>query len=225
MSRYIGIMYRIKPFIPLKARIQIYHSFVQSHLNYCSLVWGFTTRTNIESLFRQQKKGIRAIMPGPVNYFYQQGNLPTGTKSFFSHHSILTIHGIIASNSLMFMNNIFRYAHTLPKYVADTISCNVPSRSLDGFTESNFEWFNSHNTHSYRNSIFFKGPLLFIETSFDEAFNIASCQSAKAFKSHSKKTIMKLQIGTDANDWETTRFPIFEISGLRRSERNIKPNQ
>ena len=33
MSRYVGIMYRIKSFIPLKVRIQIYHSFVQSHLN------------------------------------------------------------------------------------------------------------------------------------------------------------------------------------------------
>ena len=58
MSRYVGIMYRIKPFMPLKVRIQIYHSFVQSHLNYCSLVWGFTTKSNIDSLFRPQKKGI-----------------------------------------------------------------------------------------------------------------------------------------------------------------------
>ena len=163
-------------------------------------------------------------MPGPVNYFYRDGNLPTGTKPFFIDHSILTIHGIIASNSLMFMNNVFRYPHTLPNYVTDTISRNVPSRILGGFTESNYEWFNSHNTSLYRNSIFFKGPLLYIEASLDEVFNIFSCQSAKAFKSQSKKTIMKLQIGTDVNDWAATRFPIFEISGLRRSERNANLN-
>ena len=33
MSRYVEIMHCIKPFIPLKVRIQIYHNFVQSHLN------------------------------------------------------------------------------------------------------------------------------------------------------------------------------------------------
>ena len=172
ISRYVGIMYRIKPFIPLKVRIQIYHSLVQSHLNYCSLVWGFTTKSNIESLFRQQKKGIRAIMPGPVNYFYRDGNLPTGTKPFFIVHSILTVHGIIASNSLMFMNNVFRYPHTLPHYVAETISRNVPSRILGRFTESNYEWFNSHNTSFYRNSIFFKDMYLVMAARVAVGFKI-----------------------------------------------------
>ena len=36
MSRYLGIMYKIKKFLHLAARLQIYHSFVQSHVNYCS---------------------------------------------------------------------------------------------------------------------------------------------------------------------------------------------
>ena len=95
-------------------------------------------------------------MAGSVNYFYRDGNLPTRTKLFFINHSILTIHGIIASNSLMFMNNVFRYPHTLPNYVADTISSNVPSRSHAGFTESNYEWFKRHNKSLYRNSISLK---------------------------------------------------------------------
>ena len=56
MSRYVGIMYKLKGILPLKVRLQIYHSFVQSHLNYCSLVWGFSAKANIEKLFRSQKK-------------------------------------------------------------------------------------------------------------------------------------------------------------------------
>ena len=59
MSRYIGIMYKIKHKIPLKVRIQIYHSFVQSHLNYCSLVWGFAAKSHIESLLSKQKRSPR----------------------------------------------------------------------------------------------------------------------------------------------------------------------
>ena len=56
-------------------------------------------------------------------------------------------------------------------HVADTISRNVPSRSHAEFTESYYEWFKSHNTSLDRNSIFFKGPILFIDASLYEVFN------------------------------------------------------
>jgi len=221
MARYVGILYKIKSYIPLEVRIQIYHSFIQSHLNYCSLVWGFTSKTKIECLFRQQKKGIRAVMPGFVNYFYKDGTPPTGTKSFFSNYSILTIHSIILSNSLIFMNKIFYFPNQLPPPVAKTIHENVPTRNSEIIAEASFDWFNDYNTATYRNSIFFNGPLLFVDASIDEAFNSVSCQSLKAFKSQCRKTILKLQRGDDCvNEWSTSKFPIHEISGLRRSTRN-----
>ena len=56
MTRYIGLMYKLKSQLSLKVRIQIFHSFVQSHINYCSLVWGFSTKTNIDSLFQDTEK-------------------------------------------------------------------------------------------------------------------------------------------------------------------------
>ena len=60
MCRYLGVMYKLKFSIPLKARLQIYHSFIQSHLNYCSVVWGFSYNSNIEKLLTMQKKGLRS---------------------------------------------------------------------------------------------------------------------------------------------------------------------
>ena len=56
MARYVGVMYKIKRYLPLQARLQIYHSFVQSHLNFCSLVWGFASKSLIEGLFSKQKR-------------------------------------------------------------------------------------------------------------------------------------------------------------------------
>ena len=56
MARYVGILYKIKKFLPLNARLLIYHSFIQSHLNYCSLVWGFCAKSNIESLLPNKKR-------------------------------------------------------------------------------------------------------------------------------------------------------------------------
>ena len=56
MSRYIGILCKIKKLLPIQAKMQIFRNLIQSHLNYCSIVWGFTAKSNIESLFRIQKK-------------------------------------------------------------------------------------------------------------------------------------------------------------------------
>ena len=66
--------------------MQIFQSLIQSHLNYCSIVWGFTAKSNIESLFRIQKKGIRAIVPGFINYKYRDGELPSHTKPYFNEY-------------------------------------------------------------------------------------------------------------------------------------------
>ena len=92
MSRYVGIMYKIKKFLPLRARLQIYYSFVQSHINFCSLVWGFCSKSNIDAIFSKQKKGLRAVIPGFINYKYRNGETPGHTKSYFSEYKILTIH-------------------------------------------------------------------------------------------------------------------------------------
>ena len=56
MSKYIGIMGKLKFQIPTKARLFIYNSLVQSHLNFCSSIWGFAAKSNIEKLFTVQKR-------------------------------------------------------------------------------------------------------------------------------------------------------------------------
>ena len=84
MSRYVGVMYKLKGLVPVSVMLQIYHSFIQSHINYCSLVWGFSAKSNIESLFTGQKKGIRSVMPGFVKFFYKDGITPAHTKPGFT---------------------------------------------------------------------------------------------------------------------------------------------
>ena len=92
--------------------MQIFQSLIQSHLNYCSIVWGFTAKSNIESLFRIQKKGLRAIVPGFINYKYRNGELPGHTKPYFNEYKILGVHGVIVTNALLFIYKI-RYIPSL----------------------------------------------------------------------------------------------------------------
>ena len=103
MSRYIGIMYKLKQFLPLKTRIQIFHSFVQSHINYCSLVWGFSAKSYIEILFRAQKRGMRAVIPGYIQYSHKDGVNAGHTKPFFTEYGVLSVQGLIVANALLFM--------------------------------------------------------------------------------------------------------------------------
>ena len=91
MSRYIGIMFKLKGILPFMARKNIFHSFVQSHINYCALVWGMGPKGNIEPLFSEQKKAMRALMPGYREIYYKDGKNPCHTKSAFTEYNILTL--------------------------------------------------------------------------------------------------------------------------------------
>ena len=159
MSRYVGIMYKIKKFLPLKARLQVYHSFVQSHINFCSLVWGFSCKSNIEAIFRKQKKGMRAVIPGFIKYFYKDGITPGHTKEYFNKYKILTIHNIITLNAIMIMTKVRFYPTLVPKSIKETISDDSPK--IGSNHEDCDMWLKVYNTPTYRNSLFFKGPMLF----------------------------------------------------------------
>ena len=121
MSRYIGVMFKIKSQLPIQARLNIFQSFVQSHLNFCPLIWGFASKSLIESLFTLQKKAMRSVMPGYVNYFYKSGLLPTSTKPSFSKYRILTVHGIILKNMFTFMHRIINFPTSYPFSITSLI--------------------------------------------------------------------------------------------------------
>ena len=180
MSRYIGVMYRIKKFLPLRARLQVYHSFVQSHINYCSLVWGFSCRSNIEALIARQKKVMRAVIPGFINYKYRKGCLPGHTKSAFSAYKILTIQNIISFNSFLFMFKVEHFPLLLPLSIRKTISSHCSRPDSTHITCEN--WLNIYNNFHYSKSLFYKGPLLFSQSNINKNISPACYHSIQAYK-------------------------------------------
>ena len=218
MARYQGILYKLKSILPQPARLSIYHSFIQSHLNYCSLIWGFASKSNIEILFRAQKKGIRAIMPGYVNFFYRDGVNPASTKSTFAKHKILTVQSIIVKNALIFMYKVHKSALALPPSIRETIPNNAPS------TGSSYEtcagWLAEQIFFKQRNSIYFKGPLLYTELSgANEEWN--SCLSIPSLKSSIKRKLREIQNQGDPLEWQAENFKLYSVNGLRKSERIV----
>ena len=219
MNRYVGIMYRIKNLLPCKARLQIFHSFIQSHLNFCPLVWGFAAKCHIDSLFTSQKKGLRATVPGHINLFYKEGVLPTHTKPFFKEHKILTVHNIIATNTLLFMHKINSFPRSLPLSVRETIASDAPVCGSDHDTCQ--ELLAVYGSDGFSKSVFFKGPLLFIDHTFSKLINPSTKLSYKAYRKQAKSLLLDLQNQSDDECWQAENFVLNTISGLRRSKRHM----
>lgn len=61
LARITGVLARLRFYLPTSVKLIIYNSLFVSKLNYCQLVWGNTTMSNITKLHILQKKAVRAI--------------------------------------------------------------------------------------------------------------------------------------------------------------------
>ena len=185
-------MYRIKSRLPIKVRLQTYQSFVQSHINYCSLIWGFAAKSHIDALFSKQKQGIRAIMPGFVNYYFKEGALPQHTKPFFNEHEILAVHGLIVYNSIILMHKVKNMPQLVPKNISQAFPADIPTKLSDH--TSACSWLQLYGKKHFQNSIFYKGPLLSVFADKADVTTLPTLFSVNLFKTSAKKMLLNLQV-------------------------------
>ena len=217
MSRFIGIMFKIKRKLPIKARLQIFQSLVQSHLNFCSLVWGFAAKSHIDSLFTKQKQGIRAVMPGYVNYYYKDGKLPDHTKATFKEYEILTVHGLIIKNALILMHKLTYMPGLLPSSIKDLFTSDKPKYGTS--YDDNINWLTTYSQPYLRASVFYKGPILAItEHNISRITCPSSIFSISIYKKSAKRVMIELQSSGNNEEWPP--FLLHNLPGLRKSTRS-----
>ena len=61
ISKGIGVLYTTKDYIKSDTVLTLYYSFVYPYLMYCIEVWGATTKGNLISLLKTQKRVVRMI--------------------------------------------------------------------------------------------------------------------------------------------------------------------
>ena len=101
LSRSIGIMYRLRPFVDISVLKNIYHSLFFSHLVYGIEVWGSANDVYMNKLWKLQKKAMRMMalkdqypqLPGPLN----------PSDPFFKELKILKIQDVYESQILKFV--------------------------------------------------------------------------------------------------------------------------
>ena len=57
----IGILKRLRYVLPTVIKKQIYHAFIQSHLNYINVIWGSASKTHIKCINVLQNFAIKNI--------------------------------------------------------------------------------------------------------------------------------------------------------------------
>ena len=175
-------------------------------------------KSNIESLFVTQKKAMRAIMPGKINYYYnaKDDTHATHTKAAFTNLNILTVHNIILTNIMIFMNKLLNFSHSLPDSVLQTIPPNSPS--LTSPIDYCSEWYTKHNCTPFNTTTFFKGPLLYIDIMSNNQ-HLQPGYSFEAYKKSIKKYLVEVQCSGNHDEWEPDNFKLFNLTGLRQSSR------
>ena len=160
-------------------------------------------------------------MPGHVQYFFdpETNTLPSGTKKAFSYLNVLTIHNIIAKNAVIFMFKLYYHKSSLPESIVELFPSDTPLPSGMNH-ELNSDWLNNYGTVSYRNSIFYKGPLLF-NSIFKLDLIPPSCyHSIKIFKNHATDVLYTAQSTGNLDTWEAGNNALQNIKGLRASQRS-----
>ena len=92
ISRYIGILCRLKHFLPLYTLRTLYTSLILPHLTYGILIWG----SNLSRLFKLQKRAVRIITNSSDN---------ADTEPIFKSLNLLKIEDIYKATTLKFYYN------------------------------------------------------------------------------------------------------------------------
>jgi len=240
ISRNAGIFFRARHMFKTPTLKTLYYSFIQSHLVYCSSIWGTGSKNSLSSIFIAQKKAVRAI--SFTNLYVKDKNTQEysygHTKDIFNSLGILTIHNLILVQLLSHMHKIYSLlapAHIrsifLTHYPPTTTSSDElkPSSALDrkGIIttniihpkESTLTYYTVPLTRlvKQKQSLVYQGPIFYnhfcnkVQHNLDDRYKIHSF-TPNSFNANMKREILSAQATGNPDLWETTNTPMYCIS-------------
>ena len=78
----------------------------------------------------------------------------------------------------------------------------------------------SPSVMDFKNTVFYKGPLIYNDEKYQNLVTLGTLMSFKAYRNKAKASLLKSQSQGDTAEWEACNFSLYEICGLRRSARN-----
>ena len=160
------------------------------------------------------------MIPGFVQYYYDKGKMPAHTKPAFKNYKLLTVQNIIAKNAILLMTKATDFPLVQPISVNNTFPEDAPNFNQSHEVAS--AWLEKYNTLSYRNSIFFKGPMLYADyKKINTEILPHNYQSLHSHKNCIKQILIEYQCKGDPEDWLPSNNMLVNINGPRKSARNM----
>ena len=148
LSKYCGIMYRLKDILPSNTLFSLYNTLMFPHLSYCNLIWADSNNTNLHKIHLKQKRIMRLC---------SNSHWLEHTPPLFKKFNTLTIYDIHKLTLCLFMYN--HAFNNLPDTFTDYFIKNRSIHSYPTRISSLYRPFN-FNYDLARHTIRRQGPLL-----------------------------------------------------------------
>lgn len=178
VSKYTGILFRLKHTLSRQILFSLYTSLVLPHIQYCNIIWADSNNCNIKSIHIKQKKIVRLC----TNSYYLAHSAP-----LFASLKTLTVYDIHRLQKATFM---YKFVNkSLPNLFSHYFKLKNAFHSYGTRTS---HLFRPHNfrTDLARNTIRRQGPLEWNGVTID----INKCSTVKCFNKNFKEYLLSYYI-------------------------------
>ena len=119
ISKTIGIISRLKHFVPTNTLLNIYRSLISPYLQFCIALWGQAANIHIDKLLKLQKRALRLIYfsdykAQAVSLFIHSNNLPVNAIFLKSITDIM--HDVYNNVTPSKISNLFTFTSEIHTY-------------------------------------------------------------------------------------------------------------
>jgi hypothetical protein len=86
ISKSAGIIRKVSQLVPRSVCITLYNTLVMPYFSYCNIVWGNSTKQNLDRLVKLQKRAVRSVCNVPYRHHTEQLFLDCNFMPFLNLH-------------------------------------------------------------------------------------------------------------------------------------------
>jgi hypothetical protein len=173
ISSNLWLLSKIKPFVSLDHRIVFYKAYIQPHIDYCNIIWGGTSKQNIQSILLLQKRACKIILG------YQYTNFQEAMKSI----NALSIHHRILLQKAKFMYKVNK--GLVPEYILSMFEHRTTGENLRNVCDLDYN-IPRPKMELFKTSMSYSGPMIWNKIP-------ASIRNSNSIQNFSKKFILWLK--------------------------------
>ena len=167
LSRKISALRRIKKFLPIQTRKLFYNAYIMPSIDYCLTIWGNTSHSNLDRVYKLQKRAARCILDAPPD---------APSQPLFEKLDWLTVYEQLIVNKYVLLYKSLFNSH--PTYLNSMFDFQCNNR-YNLRSESNLDLcVPSHKCKLFENSFQYCGAILWNNL----PVHIKMSQTLNAFK-------------------------------------------